>query len=93
MYELQTEYGLGATQSCSLCDQFLDSSYHRCPDPEPDIESALLNSLLVPLPRLQMLITNDLVCTQQHGLYSFVFPIKCRTNSELKVYLQLLQIE
>ena len=72
-------------------DQFSDSAYHRRPEPEPDIESALQDSLLVPLPHLQMLTANDLVCTQQHCLHSFVFPIKYRTNSELQTQKKTIQ--
>ena len=64
-------------------DQFLDSAYHRRPEPEPDIESVLQDHLLVPLPRLQTLTASNLTCAQQHCLYSFVFSIKYRTNSEL----------
>ena len=61
-------------------DQFSDSTYHRRPEPEPDIESGLQGHLLIPLLRLQTLTSNDLVCVQQHCLYSFFFSIKHRTK-------------
>ena len=49
-------------------DQFLDSVYHRRLQPEPDIKSGLQGPLLIPLSSPQILITNDLVCAQQHCL-------------------------
>ena len=75
------------TAVCGQNDQFSDSAYHRCPEPEPDTESALQDSLLVPLPHLQMLTANDPIRAQQHCLYSFVFSIKYRTKITSKPYI------
>ena len=48
--------------------------YYRCSEAESDIKSGLQDFLLVPLPHLQTLTANDLVCAQQRCLYSFISP-------------------